>query len=315
MPAGALLCLASAAAFGSMGIFGTLAYGEGATVGTLLAARFGIAALLFWALVAATGAGRRVRALPRRDVAAALGLGVVYSVQAGCYFTALRRIDPGLLSLLLYTFPAIVAVAAIALGRERGSRRTAVSLALGSGGLALVVAGAGAGALDPLGTALGLATAVVYAGYVLTTAGLSARVPPIVLSALVCTGAAATLTATAAFAGDLRPGAVSVQGLAWLTAIAVVSTVAAVGLFFAGLSRVGPTTASILSTAEPLTTVLLAALAFGQTLAPVQLAGAGLIIGAVVVLARRPAGRSPGGPVRVPVLAVAPRPAAARSPS
>ena len=37
---GTILCLASAAAFGAMGVFGKLAYDEGATVGTLLAVRF-----------------------------------------------------------------------------------------------------------------------------------------------------------------------------------------------------------------------------------------------------------------------------------
>ena len=40
-------------------------------------------------------------------------------------------------------------------------------------------------------------------------------------------------------------------GAGWLAAIALVSTVGAIGLFFAGLRRVGPTAASILSTLEP----------------------------------------------------------------
>ena len=141
---GPLMCIASAAAFGAMGVFGKLAYGEGATVGTLLAVRFALAALLFWALIAGRGA---LRALPRRDVALGLGLGAGgYALQAGCYFTALERIDASLLSLLLYTFPAIVAVAAVALGRERLDARKVAALALASGGLVLVVAGAGAGA-------------------------------------------------------------------------------------------------------------------------------------------------------------------------
>ena len=73
-------------------------------------------------------------------------------------------------------------------------------------------------------------------------------------------------------------------GFGWLAAIAVVSTVGAVSLFFAGLKRVGPTTASILSTAEPVTTVVLAFLAFGESLGPVQLAGGALVLGAVLVL-------------------------------
>ena len=121
MRVGALVCLASAVAFGAMGIFGKLAYEQGATVGTLLAVRFVLAAALFWVLVLATGAARRLRTLPRRDIGLALALGAVgYSAQAGAYFAALERLDASLLSLLLYTFPAMVTVAAIALGRERG---------------------------------------------------------------------------------------------------------------------------------------------------------------------------------------------------
>ena len=122
---GVLMCLASAIAFGAMGIFGKLAYDEGATVGTLLSVRFVLAAALFWLLVARTGALRRVRHLSRRDLAIALVLGAVgYSAQSGAYFAALERIDASLLALLVYTFPAIVTVAAIALGRAAASART-----------------------------------------------------------------------------------------------------------------------------------------------------------------------------------------------
>src|SRR5918996_5693971 len=110
-PAGALYCLASAAAFGAMGTFGKLAYDEGATVGTLLATRFVLASALLWLLVGARG----LRALAPRDVAVALGLGAVgYGAQAGGYFAALERLDASLLSLLVYTYPVMVTVTAIA---------------------------------------------------------------------------------------------------------------------------------------------------------------------------------------------------------
>ena len=119
--------------------------------------------------MAATGAARQLHALARRDLALAIALGAVgYSAQAGAYFAALRRLDASLLSLLLYTFPAMVTVAAIALGRERANRRTAAALGLASAGLVLVLAGAGAGALDPVGTMLGVSAAVIYSTYVLT---------------------------------------------------------------------------------------------------------------------------------------------------
>jgi drug/metabolite transporter (DMT)-like permease len=285
---GVLICLVSAAAFGTMGIFGKLAYDEGATVGTLLAVRFALAAVLFWVLAIGSGAVRRLRALSPRDVGIALALGAVgYSAQAGCYFAALKRLDASLLSLLVYTFPAIVTVAAIVLGRERASRRATAALVLASAGLVLVLAGAAAGALDPVGTSLGLAAAVVYAAYILTSEGVAGRVGPLLLSALVCTGAAATLTLAGLAGDELHPGELSPAGFGWLAGIAAVSTVAAIGLFFAGLKVVGPTKASILSTAEPLTAVLLAFAVFGEALGLIQIGGGALVLAGVLVLTRR----------------------------
>jgi drug/metabolite transporter (DMT)-like permease len=282
---GTLLCLGSGAAFGAMAVFGKLAYGDGATVGTLLAVRFVLAAALFWALVLAGGAAQEVRALAGRDIGVGLAMGGCgYALQAGCYFAALERIDASLLSLLLYTFPAIVAGAAVALGRERMDARRLAALGLAFGGLGLVVAGAGAGALDPLGAALGLGAAVVYSTYILVSDGIVARVRPRVLSALVCTGAAASLTVGSALLGELRPGEVTAAGWGWLACLAVVSTVASISLFFAGLRRVGPTTASILATVEPLVTVLLAFVVFGETLGVAQVVGGGLVLAAVLVL-------------------------------
>jgi drug/metabolite transporter (DMT)-like permease len=279
------MCIASGAAFGAMAIFGKLAYGEGVTVGTLLAARFVLAAAVFWVLVLAGGAARELRALDRRDIGIGLALGGCgYALQAGCYFAALKRIDASLLSLLLYTFPAIVTVAAIALGRERVNRRRLVALGLSLGGLVLVLAGAGAGALDPLGAALGLGAAIVYSTYILVSEGVVGRMRPHVLSALVCSGAAVSLIVGTALAGDLHPGRVTLGGWGWLACLSLVSTVAAINLFFGGLRRVGPTNASILATVEPLVTVSLAFLVFGETLAAVQLAGGALVLTAVLVL-------------------------------
>jgi drug/metabolite transporter (DMT)-like permease len=288
-PTGALFCLASAVAFGASAIFGKLAYDEGATVGTLLATRFALAAALFWLLLVCTGGVRRLRALTRRDVGIALALGVVgYSAQTGAFFAALDRLDASLLSLLVYTYPVIVTVAAIALGRDPASRRTAFALALGSTGLVLVLAGAASGSLDALGTMLGLAAAVVYSAYILVSQSVADRLGSLALSTLVCTGAATTLTVASFAVGDLDPGSVSAAGFGWLGSLAVVSTVGAIVLFFAGLRRVGPTAASILSTLEPVVTVALAFVVFGESLGPAQLAGGALVLSAVLVV-RAPA--------------------------
>jgi drug/metabolite transporter (DMT)-like permease len=274
---GTAMCIASGAAFGAMAIFGKLAYGEGVTVGTLLAVRFALAAALFWVLLfmraraAAAAPARRavegearvggairgsgdaatpaIRSVHGRDIGAGLALGACgYSIQAACYFAALERIDAALLSLLLYTFPAMVAAAAVALGRERLDGRRVSALCLALAGILLVVVDAGTGTLDTVGVALGVSAALVYTTYILASDGVVTRMQPLALSALVCTGAAVSLTVGSALLGQLHLGRVTSVGWAWLACIAVVSTVAAIALFFAGLRRVGPTSASILAT-------------------------------------------------------------------
>jgi drug/metabolite transporter (DMT)-like permease len=275
------MCLASGAAFGAMAIFGKLSYDEGVTVGTLLAVRFAMAAAAFWVVVPR----RSIRALGRRELGYGLALGACgYSVQAGLYFAALTRIEASLLAIVLYTFPAMVAGAAVAIGRERMDGRRLFALALSFGGLVLVVAGAGTGALDPLGIALALGAATVYTAYILVSDRVVGRVEPRVLSTLVCTGAAVTLTIGTGLLGQLHPGRVTLGGWGWLACLSVVSTVGAITLFFAGLRRVGPTVASILSTVEPLVTVLLAFVVFGERLGGVQLLGGALVLSAVLAL-------------------------------
>ena len=119
---GALLCLASAAAFGAMGIFGKLAYDEGATVGHAAGRRASCSpprssGCCRLRPAARVSCGRCSAATSRsRSALGAVG----YGAQAGGYFAALERLDASLLSLLVYTYPVLVTVAAIALGRERG---------------------------------------------------------------------------------------------------------------------------------------------------------------------------------------------------
>jgi drug/metabolite transporter (DMT)-like permease len=69
----------------------------------------------------------------------------------------------------------------------------------------------------------------------------------------VTTGAATTFGLAGLVSGSLDAGFAQ-EGWIWLVALGLVSTVSAIALFFAGLKRVGPSTAAILSTLEPPTT-------------------------------------------------------------
>jgi drug/metabolite transporter (DMT)-like permease len=297
---GAIYCLLSAVAFGAMAVFGKLAYDEGVTVGDLLLVRFGIAALVMLVIVRWRGG---FAGLTRRTAVAAFAMGAFgYAAQSASYFAALNRIDASLLALLLYFYPVLVMVGAVALGREHWSAQRAGALSLALGGMALVLTGSITGRFDWLGAALGLTSARVYTVYILTGDRLVAGTPPLPLTALVCCGAATTYAVATAVRGGPTSLDSGFAAWGWLLALSLVSTVAAILLFFAGLARVGPSVAAILSIIEALVTISLAALVFGETLSPRQLVGGALVLLAVLLVqlpGRRPT--TPPLPGRVPV--------------
>jgi len=263
-----------------MGVLAKQAYASGVSVTDLLAVRFALAAPLLWGLVALKRA-----AVDRHALLAGGALGLVaYALEAGLFFAALERMDAAVASLVLYTYPALVTLAAVLTGRERADRRRVVALLVASAGVALVLLGGplGGGGVEPLGALLALGAAAGYAGYILLADRAGAGDSPLAFSASVCTGALLTFTLAALVRGGLEVG----PGLGWIAAIAVVCTVMPLVAFLAGLARVGPATASILSTAEPAFTVALAFLVLGETLGAVQLLGGGLVLGAVLLAQR-----------------------------
>jgi drug/metabolite transporter (DMT)-like permease len=295
---GPALCLVSAACFGAMAIFGKLAYDAGVSPGALLLVRFSLAAALLAALLLLRPGLRRPGARGGQPVrrsggngrvlATAVALGAIgYAAQASLFFAALQRMDAAPLSLILYTYPALVTVAAVLLGRDRLTAGRATALVAASGGTVLVLLGAGGLSYQPLGVVLALGAAVTYTVYILVADTVVHRLAPVVLSTLVMTGAAGTLGARALVTGGVDLG-FGVVGWFWLACIAVVSTVVAMLAFFAGLKRTGPSTAAILSTFEPVVTTVLAALALGESLTPVQFAGGCLVLCSVALLQVRP---------------------------
>jgi drug/metabolite transporter (DMT)-like permease len=290
---GALLCAGSAAAFGAMAIFGKLAYEAGVTVMTVLVVRFVFGA----GILGAIGAHRRRGPLPRgRLLVAALALGGIgYAAQAGLYFAALTRVDASVVALLLYTFPAFVTLGAVALGRDRLDRIRIVSLGLAFAGLVLVLLVDAPGDLDALGVTCALAAAGVYTVYILASESVLERTEPLTLAACVCAGGAITYTLVGLISGRADFGFEPI-GWLWLAGIVLVSTVLAIVLFFAGLGMVGPSRASIISTVEPLVTVVLAMIVFGEHLSATQLAGGALVLASVVLLQTLGGDPEPPGP-------------------
>ncbi|HVP20004.1 MAG TPA: DMT family transporter [Spirochaetia bacterium] len=281
---GIAFIVASAACYGAMPIFARYAYSSGVSPVTLLFLRFAFASPVMLALVAL----RRVRFPRGAALLALIGLGgVIYVLQALCYFTALTRAPASLVALILYLYPILVAIGAVIIYGERFTIASGIALVLALGGAAMMIGLEKGG--SAAGIILAMAAAAIYAVYILTGTRVMRTVPSLAAAAVVICSTAVVYGGLAAVRGPAWP--TNAAGWVSIAALALVSTVAAIALFFAGLERVGPTTASILSTLEPAVAVALAAILLGEALTLAKIAGGTLILGAVFVTARAGARR------------------------
>lgn len=290
---GPALCLSAATGFGLAAVFAEQSHRAGVGVETMLVVRFAVAAAVFWGIVAC-----RRPARPTRPVLlTSLGLGAIgYAAQSTLYFSALTRIGGGLAALLLYTYPALVALIAVALGRERLDGRRGAALACSAAGLLLLLGSGGLGGTDLTGgITLALGAAGVYALYLTVADTLPHGADLFLTSAIVCTGAALSLSTWCLATGSLDvPRRAS--GWLWTFLLAIVSTVIPIVCMFAGVRAVGAPTAAILSGAEPVVTAASTALVYGDRLGPGQLLGGLAVLAAVVLSSRRSRGTIRTGP-------------------
>jgi drug/metabolite transporter (DMT)-like permease len=285
---GGLLVALSAVQFGLVVVLGKVASNRGVPVESLLAIRFAIAA----ALLAAGLLVRRASLQPAKGewlrlvVLGAAG----YGVEATLFFLALARGTASAVTLLFFVYPVIVtAVSAIAGARMPG-RLVIGSLAAAIGGVALVVGTSGRLDVSTAGILFALASAAMFALYLIGMERTLNRTSSVVASIWVSASAAAAI-AVYAFASH---NAVSPHGWPqWWPVIGTgVFTSGAFFGLFAGLRRLGAVRTSIVAALEPFSTATLAVIFLGDPLRAGTVAGGVLILGAAVVAsvarARRP---------------------------
>jgi drug/metabolite transporter (DMT)-like permease len=273
------LVLLSACCFGTLAIFGKLAYRLGLTTPQLLTYRFVLAAALMWAIVALT----RQPLPPRRSLPGLAVMGAAgYVGQSASYFNALHFIPAATTALLLYTFPVVVTLLAVVLFHEPLGWSKIGALVLALLGTVLVVQ-AQPRAVAPIGIILGLTSAGIYSGYILYGSRLLPGIPAVSATAGIVTAAAAVWITFSAVTGQL---AVTWTGprLAVLGGFVTIGTAIPVLTFILGLRLIGASRTAILSTFEPASTVVLAIILLGESASPLQYLGGALILGSVVAL-------------------------------
>ncbi len=296
--AGVILILASAAGFGSGSLFAQPVYAAGVDWLVLSAWRFLFGAGLAWAFLLMSADRRRgLRDLDRRTVLVTLALGVLYVGNSGAYYASLETVSPGLAGLIVFAYPALVGVVSLRIGQRLEGRRAWLALGIALAGVALTIGGIDPNHAPPIsGVVLALASMLIYVVWIVLAARLSGERRGTVGGVSkggvsVSTATALMMTATGvifwswslASNRPVLPTQIPSQAWVGLLGVGVVSTFVAIQGFYAGAQRIGAAQASIISTVEPIWTIVLAYLLFGFTLTGVQLLGGALILAGVLL--------------------------------
>ena len=307
--------LVSAAAFGSGALFVQPLYGAEMEPLAVLFWRFSTAALFGWGFLLLSAPRRRsLRSLSRRRVLVLLLLGALYVGNSYAFIASLQVVSISLASIIAYLYPAMVAVMATRFLRRLEGRRAWIALGISIFGIALTVGGIPDGELPPLwGLALAFANPVIYASWIILQARLAGERPvggervvdeveippgdaevtpegrldgpdPSPAAALMTTATAVVYAVLlVGSGGSLSPAAVPSNVWPAVLGLGLVATAVAIQTFYAGVKRVGGARASLISTVEPVYTVVLAVILFGESLTPMQVAGGALVIFAVIL--------------------------------
>jgi drug/metabolite transporter (DMT)-like permease len=275
---GALYIAISAASFGTLAIFGRYAYADGIDTFTLLFLRFTFAAVLMGLLLSF----RREKLPKGRTLLLLVGMGAIgYVGQSFSYLSAIKYASAGLVALLLYLYPAFVAVLSVIFLKEKLTPIKIAALIMATMGAALTANPRGG---QWVGVFFALAAGLIYSVYIVVGDGVMKRVSAIPSSTVIFASAGLVYGVLTAINRPHWPA----SGAGWLAVAGttVIATIIPVTAFLAGLKRIGPTNAAMLSTLEPIVTVILAAWLFSERLTPLGLLGGGLILAAVIVLTR-----------------------------
>lgn len=282
--AGYCYVLGAVLAWSSLPVMARLAYQLGMTPLWLGFLRFGLALLVLGP--ACLLGGRTWLVLLAHDrslLAGVAGQGLAFAAAALTALYALEMMAASLATILLYLAPAFTCLLAVVFLKERMTAGRLAALLVTLAGVAAVVGPRGPGGAPVSGVVLAVLSALLSATYFLLGQNNTERVHPLALATIMVALSAATF-ALACLLWARRVIPLTASSLALTAAVAFFPTVLGSVLDLLGIRSVGAARTAIITTLEPPIALILARAILGDRLLPLQVAGAVLVTGGVLIL-------------------------------
>ena len=269
--------------YGLNPLFAVPLMNNGAAIESILFFRYSFAVVLLGAFLMLTKQSFKITA---KQAGVLLALGLLYTSSSILLFEAYNYIASGLATTLIFLYPVLVAIIMVFL-RVVPSWPVWLAIAATFGGVIIMTQGNGGESINPIGVALSLGSAFVYAMFIViinrnnaiaTVSNTLLTFYSLAVGAIVFWGKI-SISDTAIITGITTSNDwLNLIGLALLPTIVSTATLAI------ATRNIGATKASVLGVFEPITAILIGTLMFGEPLTTNIIAGIGIAIVAVTFM-------------------------------
>ena len=269
--------------YGLNPLFAVPLMNNGASIESILFFRYTFAVVLLAAFLILTRQSFRITA---RQAGVLLALGLLYTSSSIFLFEAYNYIASGLATTLIFLYPVLVAVIMVFL-RVVPSWPVWLSIAATFGGVIIMTQGSGGDSLNPIGIALSLGSALVYALFIviINRSKAIAQISNTLLTFYSLTVGAIVFLGKISFSEAPISAGITTGG-DWLNiaGLALLPTIVSTATLAIATRNIGATKASVLGVFEPITAILIGTLMFGEPLTTNILLGIGIAIVAVTFM-------------------------------
>ena len=269
--------------YGLNPLFAVPLMNNGASVESILFFRYSFAVVLLGAFLILTKQSFRITA---RQEGVLLALGLLYTSSSIFLFEAYNYIASGLATTLVFLYPVLVAIIMVFL-RVVPSWPVWFSIAATFGGVIIMTQGSGGDSINPVGVALSLGSALVYALFIviINRSKAIARISNTLLTFYSLTVGAIVFWGKISFSDTAISAGITTGG-DWLNLVglALLPTIVSTATLAIATRNIGATKASVLGVFEPITAILIGTLMFGEPLTTNILLGIGIAIVAVTFM-------------------------------
>ncbi len=284
---GILFAILASVAFGLMPIFAKFAYINGSNPNTVLFFRFTVASLVLLVYLVCKKVSIKVT---RKQFLLLFVTGLIgYTITTQTLFMSYNYLGVGLATTLHFIYPAFVCILEYVFLKKKMSRNKLFSLIFAGLGVYALIAFEN-NTLSALGLFLAVFSGISYGINIIMLAMKQIKdIDNRVITMYIAFGAAVGMLIYGLIDGSLVTKITINLGISYIL-IAVISTILSMILLLKGIEMIGASSTSILGTFEPIVSIIMGIVLFGEELTFALIIGTVLILISTIILSKDKSG-------------------------